>query len=205
MQILHNLGILLLPAVLKVLFSTLRAAFTNPELQPDHHAGKMIYAFWHGKMIYGWLLAKKVFRDKNIHAVVSLSKDGELLSQILAKLGFSLIRGSSSKGSSKLKNEMIAQLAQNGIIVITPDGPRGPCHTFKYGTLRLASEQGVPIVFATIRFTKALKLRSWDGFEIPLPFSALSVTYHLIEVPVFHSKEDLAVFERQLSKQLADA
>ncbi|MBC8524553.1 MAG: lysophospholipid acyltransferase family protein [Chlorobium phaeobacteroides] len=205
MPILRNLGILLLPAIVKVLFSTLRATFTNPELQPDHHAGKIIYAFWHGKMMYGWLLAKKIFPDKNIHAVVSQSKDGELLSHVLAKLGFSLIRGSSSKGSSEVKKSMIARLEKNGIIAITPDGPRGPSQTLKYGTLRLASERDVPIVFAAIRFTKALRLRSWDGFEIPLPFSALSVTYHLIKVPVLHSKEDLAVFERQLSKQLADA
>lgn len=195
---------LLLPPVLKALVSTLRITLTNPEHEPRTSGGRVIYAFWHGKMIYGWLLAKKLFAGKRIHAVVSLSEDGELLSRTLAKLGFSLIRGSSSRGSSEVKKMMLLELEKNDIVAITPDGPRGPYHSFKYGTLRLASEQNIPVIFADISYSKALQLKSWDRFEIPLPFSTVTVTFHRIEIPALQSEQDVIAFEHQLSKQIGN-
>lgn len=204
MSLLHTTGKLLLPGTLKALVSTLQVTVTNPERQPDHHGGKVIYAFWHGKMVYGWLLAKKLFPGKNIHAVISLSKDGELLSHVLAKLGFSLIRGSSSKGSSEVKKTMLAELQKNNIIAVTPDGPRGPRHSFKYGTLRLASEHGIPIVFTAISYSRTKQLKSWDKFEIPFPFSKVTVTFHRVDVPVLNSEQDLIAFEHQLSNRLGN-
>ena len=204
MSSLHSLARLLLPTALKALVSTLRITVTNRETGLDTPGGRIIYAFWHGKMIYGWLLSKKLFAGKTIHAVISLSEDGELLSRTLVKLGFSMIRGSSSRGNTEVKQRMLTELEKNGIIAITPDGPRGPRHSFKYGTLRLASEHGIPILFADIRYNKAIQLKSWDRFEIPLPFSKVSITLHHIEVPELESKQDIMTFERQLSKHLAN-
>lgn len=203
MSFLPFLSGFLLPGALKTLTATLKVSVT-PNLAETDSGKPVIYAFWHGKMIYGWLLAQKLFPERKIHAVVSLSKDGEILSRTLEKLGFTLIRGSSSRGSSEVKTAMFAELEQSGIIAITPDGPRGPCHSFKYGTLRLASEQGIPIIFAAIHYSKTVQLKSWDKFEIPLPFSEVNVTLHRIEVPEPKSREDLELFERQLSKQLTD-
>ena len=194
----------LIPGTLKALIATLRITMQNTLDATGVKTEKCIFAFWHGKMIYGWLLAQRLFPEQDIHAVVSFSKDGEILSRTLERLGFTMIRGSSSKGSSEVKAAMLAELEQNGIVAITPDGPRGPCRSFKYGTLRLASEQGVPIIFAAIRYDKAIQLKSWDRFEIPAPFSKVNVTLHRICVPEMNSKQDIEQFERQLSKQLAD-
>lgn len=204
MPLLPSLSGLILPGVLKLLVSTLRLTVINPRQEIFDQTGKRIFAFWHGKMIYGWLLAQHLFPDKTIHAVVSLSKDGEILSRTLEKLGFTLIRGSSSKGSNEVKKAMLTELANNGIIAITPDGPRGPRQAFKYGTLRLASAERVPIIFAAIRYSKGFQLKSWDRFEIPFPFSRIYVTIHNIEVPEFRNQEELKTFEHQLSKSLAD-
>lgn len=204
MSLLPPLSGLILPGALKLLVSTLRITVTNPQKETCGQTGKRIFAFWHGKMIYGWLLAQRLSPDKTIHAIVSLSKDGEILSRTLEKLGFTLIRGSSSKGSSEVKTAMLTELANNGIIAITPDGPRGPRQTFKYGTLRLASAEGIPIIFATIRYSKRIQLKSWDRFEIPFPFSRVDITIHNIEVPEFRNQEELRAFEHQLSKDLAD-
>ena len=194
----------LLPGTLKALIATLRITMQNTLDATGTEAEKCIFAFWHGKMIYGWLLAQRLFPERDIHAVISLSKDGEILSRTLEKLDFTLIRGSSSRGSSDVKTAMLAELEQNGIVAITPDGPRGPRHSFKYGTLRLASEQKIPIIFAAIQYDKAIQLKSWDKFEIPLPFSKVNVTLHRIEVPEMKSGQDIELFEQQLSKQFAD-
>ena len=203
MPFLPFLSGILLPGALKALAATLRVSVTPHRAEADS-GDRVIYAFWHGKMVYGWLLAQKLFPERDIHAVVSLSKDGEILSRTLEKLDFTLIRGSSSKGSSEVKTTMLAKLEQNGIVAITPDGPRGPRHSFKYGTLRLASEQKIPIIFAAIQYSKAIQLDSWDKFEIPFPFSEVNVTLHHIEVPAMESRQDIELFERRLSKQLAD-
>ena len=204
MSLLPVLSGILLPGTLRALRATLRITLANTPFQAGAAPEKCIFAFWHGKMVYGWLLAQQLFPKREIHAVVSLSQDGEILSQTLEKLGFTLIRGSSSKGSSEVKAVMLAELEKNGIIAITPDGPRGPRHSFKYGTLRLASEKHIPIIFAAIRYSRSKQLTSWDKFEIPFPFSEVNVTFHRIEVPEMKSRKDLEMFERQLSKQLAD-
>ncbi len=204
MSLLHSIGYTLIPAVLKALVATLRVTVTNPEQQPERRSGKMIVAFWHGKMICGWLFARSLFARQTMYAVVSLSEDGELLSRVLAKLEFHLIRGSSSRGGGAVKETMLRALNNNGIIAITPDGPRGPRHSFKYGTLRLAAAHRIPILFATIKYSNALTLKSWDKFEIPLPFSAVDVTLHRIDVPPLPRDENIAAFERQLAKQLSD-
>lgn len=204
MSLLPVLSGLLLPGTLKALVSSLRVTFENPPPERGPGNGGRLFAFWHGKMVYGWLLSQKLFPEHDIHAVVSLSRDGEILSRALDTMGFSLIRGSSSKGSDEVKNTMLGKIEKGGIVAVTPDGPRGPLHSFKYGTLRLASEQGIPIIFAAIRYGKTIQLKSWDKFEIPYPFSRVHVAFHHIEVPEMKNREALELLERQLSKQLAD-
>jgi len=204
-SILLNIGTLLLPLFLKLLFSTLRIDIVKKESGlPDRSRGLM-FAFWHGQMITGWLLAKRLFPDTIPSAVVSLSPDGQILSDALEKLDFELIRGSSSRGRDDVKAGIAERIRNRGLVAITPDGPRGPIHRFKYGTLRLASEHRTPILFADISHEKASKLRSWDQFEIPMPFSRVRVTLHLIDVPVFSSEEELRAFADQLSDRYTHA
>ena len=56
-------------------------------------------------------------------------------------------------------------------LAITPDGPRGPCYTVQDGVISLAQLTGLPIVPVTYHLTSRLRLRSWDRFQIPLPFT----------------------------------
>ncbi|ASQ91078.1 hypothetical protein CHL67_09255 [Prosthecochloris sp. GSB1] len=203
MSLLQSIGQPLLPPLVRALVSTLDIRVANPDIAVAGERG-IIYAFWHGKMLCGWLLSKKLFPEKTIVAVVSLSKDGQLLSRTLSRLGFGLIRGSSSRGGEEVKRSMIEETEKGNIVALTPDGPRGPLHAFKYGTLRLASEHRLPLVFAEISYEKALRLKSWDRFEIPRPFSAVDVTLHSIEPPLFRNSEEVAVFEKRLSKHLGN-
>lgn len=205
MSLLHAIAKPLLPPLLGALVRTLRLRIANPEILSGRETGGVIYAFWHGKMACGWLLSRRLFPERAVHAVVSLSKDGQLLSETLRRLGFDLIRGSSSRGGRKVMRAMLDELEKGGVVAVTPDGPRGPRHSFKYGTLRLASEHRLPLLFAEIAYTGAIELKSWDRFEIPHPFSAVNVTLHRVDVPVFERSEDIAVFERQLAKRLSDA
>jgi lysophospholipid acyltransferase (LPLAT)-like uncharacterized protein len=194
----------LLPHVLKLLFGTLKIDVEHTgERMPEDERGVM-FAFWHGKMIAGWLLARRLFPGREISAVVSLSGDGQILSDALDRLRFRLIRGSSSRGKEVVKRNIGVALSNRGIVAVTPDGPRGPRHRFKYGTLRLAALHGAPVVFAKIRYSNARSLKSWDRFEIPMPFSRVKVTLRVVQVPEFPSEEAFRVWADKLSDGFDD-
>lgn len=131
-----------------------------------------IIAFWHGKMLPVW----KFFSKCNSTAVVSMSKDGELLSKLLLKWNYSLIRGSSSRGSKEVLEEMLSN--KNDYLLITPDGPRGPNHKFKPGAVITAQRTGKPLYLCNCNIgLKKLFPKSWDNFELPLLFSSIKLNF----------------------------
>ena len=195
----------ILPVALKLLYASLRISVTPAILAIPLLGKGTIFAFWHGKMVVGWLLARKLFPSKKISAVVSMSEDGRLLADALERCGLALIRGSSSKGGEMVKKAMQDVLEQKGIIALTPDGPRGPIYQFKYGTLRLASEKRYPIIFAEINYAKTWRLRSWDRFEIPKPFSKATITLHRIDLPIFHTDDELHQYTTTISERFSHA
>lgn len=187
----------LLPLLIWLLYLTLRKHIHGVVSEQKN----IIVAFWHGKMLVGWLLAKSLVRPKRCYAVVSLSKDGTMLANALEMMGFALIRGSSSRGKDVVKSEMIDCLREGNAIAITPDGPRGARHVFKYGSVRIASETQTPILFIDIAFEKAWRLeKSWDKFEIPKPFSRVEIHLTRIDVPKFETEDNLKAFTESLTQ-----
>lgn len=140
----------------------------------DLPAEPSVVAFWHGEMLPVW----KVFsRVKNIekNAVVSISKDGEILANLLRFWDYKLIRGSSSKNAKSTLTDATDQ-AKKSMVFITPDGPRGPERKFKNGAAVIAFRASVPICFVRVRVSKSkVFTKSWDKFILPLPFSNIDV------------------------------
>lgn len=130
-----------------------------------------IVVFWHGKMLPGWY----IFRKHNPVGVVSPSKDGEILSYLLSLWNYRLLRGSSNQNSKQLLEEITAE-AKNNLIVMTPDGPRGPIYKMKAGAVIAAQRANVPIVLCGVN-PSCYKLfsKSWDKFTLPLPFARVRV------------------------------
>jgi lysophospholipid acyltransferase (LPLAT)-like uncharacterized protein len=56
-------------------------------------------------------------------------------------------------------------------LAITPDGPRGPRYVLQPGAMSLAQLTGLPIVPFGFHAHWKIQLKSWDAFQIPLPFS----------------------------------
>ncbi|WP_449258294.1 DUF374 domain-containing protein [Chlorobium limicola] len=191
-----------LPAALDLLYRSLRLKLDFRPAQENVSQGAAVFAFWHGKMAVGWLLARTLFGMRPLKAVVSLSGDGTILSDALDALGFSLIRGSSSSKGDQVRNGIEKCLLQGEAVAITPDGPRGPQHRFKYGSVRIASKLRTPLLFADIRYGSAWRLKSWDRFEVPKPFSRVDVILRRIEVPEFATEDDLRSWCESLSREL---
>jgi lysophospholipid acyltransferase (LPLAT)-like uncharacterized protein len=160
----------LLPVMLNLLLKTLRFEFINLPLSFDNK----IFIFWHCKMIAGWY----IFKDKSPVALVSLSKDGEVLNGILKKWNFNVVRGSSSHGGKEALSELINISKAGNPVILTPDGPRGPANEIKNGALIVSKENGFPIIPVNINYSKKKILRkSWDKFEVPLPFAKCTVKF----------------------------
>jgi len=133
----------------------------------DPSERQFIYVFWHEG-----LLAPLVTRPK-IRVLISQHTDGELIAQIVERLGIGVIRGSTARGGCQALLEMIRAAGGNTHLGITPDGPRGPRRELKPGAVMIASQTGLPIVATGIGFVRAWRFGSWDRFALPVPFSMM--------------------------------
>ncbi|MCB5233904.1 MAG: lysophospholipid acyltransferase family protein [Candidatus Cloacimonetes bacterium] len=154
-------------ALLKLLKKTLRVeAFNQPQTEP------VVYAFWHRNLMYSALLRAG---DK-IAVMASVSKDGELISGPLEKLGYRVVRGSSSKRGSEALKELV-DLADSYSLGITPDGPRGPLGKVHKGVFALALLTGLPLIAVHIDAQSEWVFNSWDRFRFPKPFTKVRAFY----------------------------
>lgn len=171
------------------------------EWRGDPLPERAVVAFWHAKMLAGWWVARK-----HAVALVSRSKDGERLAQILESWKYKLVRGSSGKGGSEALDNAI-ELVRIGAakrLAITPDGPRGPREVMKRGAFIAAGELGLPLIFLDITYEHAKVLpKSWDRFEVPYPLSKVIIDPHIIDVSDFpNEKEDQQEYLQKLSYTL---
>ena len=111
-------------ALLRLLASTWRMRSHN--IEPLHAARaanrRVIFSLWHGELLP--LLWQH--RGENVAIVISEHKDGEIVAQIAHSLGYSTVRGSSSKGGSRALIGLMREIDAGRDGAITPDGPRGP-------------------------------------------------------------------------------
>ncbi len=191
-EILRKLGNVALPFLVDLLLFTVRI---KTEKKPEGKEN-LVVAFWHGKMLIGWYLFKK----KNAAAIVSQSKDGELLTQVLKHWKYSLSRGSSNKGGKEALENSVAEAKAGKNVLITPDGPLGPPQKFKAGAVKVAQKSSKPLLLIGIGYGNAVRLKSWDGFEIPLPFSKVFVEF---SEPI-RIDENLSYDETSLRIKLAE-
>jgi len=132
-----------------------------------------VLAFWHGTMVVPWF----AHRNLNLLAIISQSKDGDLLAKILRKWNYKVVRGSSSKGGEVALQIMIDHAKHECPVAITPDGPRGPNFNMKAGAVVTAKKSRVPLVLVGAGYKSKTKLHSWDNFEVPFPFSKVQLVY----------------------------
>ena len=167
--------------IVRLLAATLRVTVIGAKL-PERIDGKaFVLCFWHSQL----LAFSYLYRNRDIHVLVSSHRDGEYIVRVTQHLGYGAVRGSSTRGGVRLLGEALDALRRRIDIAITPDGPRGPRQEFKPGALFLAKESGCPIVLGVCLPKKAWRLKSWDRFIIPKPFSraALVVSEPIIIPP----------------------
>jgi len=159
-----------------------------------------IVAFWHGEMLPIWFAMRKM----RPVALVSASNDGRYLSQLLVDWGYDVVRGSSSKGGGEALDAMVEHARRGRIVMITPDGPRGPRHEFKPGAIVAAQRAQVPVVLMRAYAQRAKVFeRSWDKFMLPQPMSHITVHASSgISIHADADREQVSVVIENVQKRL---
>lgn len=138
-------------------------------------AGPAIYCVWHNRLalclVPYFAYARKRNQTSGLAAMVSASRDGGLLASILECFGVQPVRGSSSRRGPQALLELTGWAERGYDLAITPDGPRGPCYAVQEGVIGLARVTGLPIVPASYHLQWKVRVKSWDRFQVPLPFS----------------------------------
>ncbi len=135
-----------------------------------------LIVFWHNRLFVVAEAYRRFLKGKRpVAGLVSASKDGAWLADFFKLCGIYPIRGSSSARGGVALAALLDALKKGLSIAITPDGPRGPMYSVKPGTAWLAGHTGLPLLMLNITFCSAWRLKSWDGFYIPKPFSTVRV------------------------------
>ena len=152
--------------LIRAWMATVRYRIINRDAVPhpaDPDRARFVYAFWHES-----LLAPVRFRTR-VRVLISKHADGELIGQVAERLGFGVIRGSSTRGGSGALVELWDSSVHSHLI-FHPDGPQGPRRRVQAGLIVLASRSGLPIVPVGVAYTRAWRAKSWDRFAVPKPF-----------------------------------
>lgn len=132
---------------------------------------RAIFTFWHGRIFpatYYW-------RNRSIVVMTSLNRDGDAIAQCIQRFGYGAARGSSSRGGFRALAEMAREIRKGHDAAFTIDGPRGPKYIAKQGPVLLAMKTGAAIFCFHISMRHKIQLKSWDEFQVPLPFTRARV------------------------------
>ena len=139
--------------------------------------GGIIGLAWHNRLFFFPAIMPASSR-KRTAAVVSASRDGQYIADLISMFGIRSLRGSSSRrGVNALLDSVKVMREENLNVVFTPDGPRGPKYKMKPGPVMLASLTGAPVCPLSINASKYWSVKSWDGFQIPKPGATLTVVF----------------------------
>lgn len=156
--------------LLKLVAKTLKIKIISND-KVDTTKQNYIFAFWHNKLLGPTLCLGDI---KKRAVLASPSKDGELISVPLEKLGFTMIRGSSDKNSIASLISLM-KFIKKGYSIGTPvDGPKGPIYEVKPGLIYLAQKSQNFIIPTGTAYEKKWTFRkTWDKFQFPKPFSKM--------------------------------
>ncbi|MDR3726264.1 MAG: lysophospholipid acyltransferase family protein [Terracidiphilus sp.] len=144
------------------------------ETQPE------IYCFWHQCVLPGDIY----FRRSRAVLLISQSFDGELITRTAQHFGYTVVRGSSSRGASEALVGLRRSIESGRSAIFTADGPRGPVFRTKRGPVKLAQMTGAPIHSFHVQPERFWALRSWDSFMVPKPFTRIVVSWtRPVQVP----------------------
>lgn len=167
-----------------------------------HASRPVVGVTWHNRLLFFPAVFPREVCKKTV-AVVSASRDGQYIADLIKCFGLRSARGSSSKGGAHAQLEASRALKEGNHVSFTPDGPRGPRYHMSKGPVHLASLHGVPIVPVAINASRYWECCSWDRFQIPKPFCKLTLILgEAIEIPADLTSDELEFYRKKVEDAL---
>lgn len=149
-----------------------RAAVVGQPATPRY-----IGALWHNRLLLLPYVLRTYLPNRQGAALISASRDGALLADLVNRFGFDVVRGSSSRKGAAAMLQLADVIAKGRDAVITPDGPRGPAYELGAGLAFLSQKSGAAVVPINMEYSACWRLKSWDRFILPRPFSTVRVIF----------------------------
>lgn len=155
-----------------------------------------IYVFWHEYILIPLYLRG----HSNMAMLLSKHRDADVLDRVAYHMGFDCVRGSTNRGATAALLDMTRR-GQHMHLTITPDGPRGPRRKLAIGPLYLASRLGLPIVPLGFGVDRPWRLKSWDRFAVPRPFSQVrGIIGPEVSIPANLDRDQLEVHRQSVER-----
>lgn len=139
---------------------------------------KTILMLWHNRLAILPEILQRYAASFTYCAFISKSQDGELLAILTKsyKIGQTLRVPHTARHQAL--SRMISQLKSNEeIMVLTPDGPRGPRYQVKPGIILAAKKASACITPVSWSASHFWQLNSWDKLIFPKPFSRIVASF----------------------------
>jgi lysophospholipid acyltransferase (LPLAT)-like uncharacterized protein len=175
----HHLAALAISTAFRIVSCTWRLRFVDEHGVLQQSGGPVIFCCWHNRLALSmriWArVQKSAIQSAGLVALISASHDGGVLARTLQYFGVQAVRGSSSRRGAQALLELTSWTSRGYSVAITPDGPRGPCYRISEGAIGLAQVSELPIVPVSSHVRWKLSTKSWDRFQIPLPFARCEI------------------------------
>lgn len=155
--------------LVRLIYATNKKVYHHPKLGDE----AFIFVMWHGDLLSQPFNYKAQRGNRVVKGMISLNKDGEILSKTFSLLGIEALRGSSSKGAAKVLISTIKEIKSGSDVALTPDGPRGPRFSVANGVVAIAQKSGSKVVVLNSKPSKYWQFNSWDKFILPKPFGKI--------------------------------
>lgn len=149
----------------------------SPEVKDLVLSGQpVIYTVWHCQLLFPLYYVRRYYPHlPPLVVMASPSRDGEFIGEVARGLGFTVCFGSRRKGGVKALRELADYCQRGYSCCLIADGSRGPARVAQKGPLYLARETQAPLVPLAVASRWKITFKTWDRFELPLPFSRMAV------------------------------
>ena len=176
--------------LLKLWGLTLRFELTSEDLANYTKKDEPVaIVLWHNRLFLAAEIVRRFRRGRPVYALVSASQDGAWLTAFFSLAGLRAVRGSSSRLGREAATALVEVMRAGFDVGITPDGPRGPCYELKPGSVIVSRRTRAPVLLVGGEFTSAWRLRSWDRFYVPKPFSRVRMRCEVLTSDQFADRE----------------
>ncbi len=200
-----SISLAVAPWVASILLRGQAASIRRIDIGRDHcdaclaRGERVIVAFWHGRL----LMMPFVYPGPPATILISRHRDGEYITRIAQHLGFTVVRGSATRGGVAAFRQLLESLQTGHHVVVTPDGPKGPARRVKSGVIELSRLSGMPILPVGFGAWPRRFLQSWDRFLVPSPFAhGVYLWGEPIRVPTDLTKAEAEKYQGLLAERL---